>query len=102
MRSTESQLTTATKLKRIAWLSSRDGHKQFDSLTHHFNEESLEECFHQLDGRKAVGIDGMTKAEYAHGWTQNLQDLVSGCSRWPTGRSPCDACGFPRRVSWVS
>lgn len=76
MRSTESQLTTVTKLKRIAWLSTRDGHKQFDSLMHHFNEESLAECFHQRDGRKAVGIDGVTKAEYAQRLDENLQDLV--------------------------
>ena len=76
MRSTESQSTTATKLKRIAWLSSRDKRKPFDSLVHHFNVGSLEECFHQLDGRKAVGIDGVTKAEYAERLDENLQDLV--------------------------
>ena len=28
---------------------------------HHFNEESLKECFHELDGKKAVGIDGIDK-----------------------------------------
>jgi hypothetical protein len=58
---TKSQYTTATKLKRIAFLSERDPHKQFSSLVHHFNEESLKECFNMLDWKKAVGIDGINK-----------------------------------------
>ncbi len=76
MRPTESLIPTATKLERIAWLSSRDSHKQFQSLMHLFNEASLEDCFHQLDGRKAVGPDGVTKAEYEDRLEENLQDLV--------------------------
>jgi hypothetical protein len=32
-------------------------------LMHHFNEQSLAVCFHELDGTKAVGIDGVTKAQ---------------------------------------
>jgi len=39
------QWTTATKLRRIAWLSERDKGKQFDRLMHHVNETSLKECF---------------------------------------------------------
>jgi hypothetical protein len=58
--STETGLDTDTKLKRIAWLSASDPHQRFDSLMHHFNMESLAACFHELDGTKAVGIDGMT------------------------------------------
>ena len=50
---TETCLDTDTKLKRIAWLSARDPHKRFDSLMHHFNEQSLAVCFHELDGTKA-------------------------------------------------
>ena len=60
MGTTETHETTATKLKRIAWLSARDPHKRFDCLMHLFNEESLAARFHELDGRKAVGVDGVT------------------------------------------
>lgn len=81
MGPSESPPTTATKLKRIAWLSSREEHKRFDSLMHHFNAESLEECFHQLEGRKAVGIDGVSKAEYAQGLEEKLRDLVARMKR---------------------
>ena len=58
--STETCLDTDTKLKRIAWLSANEPHKRFDSLMHHFNEASLAACFHESDGNKAVGIDGVS------------------------------------------
>ena len=59
MGTTETRETTATKLVRIAKLSAGDPVKRFDSLMHLFSEESLAACFHALDGRKAVGIDGV-------------------------------------------
>jgi RNA-directed DNA polymerase len=81
VRPAESQTTTATQLTRIAWLSARDTQKTFQSLMHHFNETSLKACFHQLDGRKAVGVDGVTKAAYAQHLDDNLTDLVARMKR---------------------
>jgi RNA-directed DNA polymerase len=81
VRPPESQATTATQLTRIAQLSARDPQKTFDSLMHHFNETSLKECFHQLDGTKAVGVDGVTKAVYARDLEDNLTDLVARMKR---------------------
>ena len=57
----EPQVTTATKLKRRAWLSSKDPRKKFTALMHYFNEESLGACFHELRGGTAVGVDGLDK-----------------------------------------
>jgi RNA-directed DNA polymerase len=76
VRTPDSQTTTATKLKRIAWLSGRDKHKQFDCLMHHFNEPSLEECFHQLSADRAVGVDGVMKADYGVNLDANLKYLI--------------------------
>ena len=76
MGTTETQEQTATKLKRITWLSTRDRQKQFNCLMHLFNEGSLVACFHALDGRKAVGVDGMTKARYGEALDSNLEDLL--------------------------
>ncbi len=76
MRTTESQYTTETKLRRIAWLSARDKGKQFDSLLHHMNESSLKECFYQLSANRAVGVDGIGKADYAANLDGNLKELV--------------------------
>ena len=57
MRNTESLSETETKLRRIADLSKRDEGIQFGCLMHHYNMDSLTECFYQLDGKKAVGVD---------------------------------------------
>lgn len=61
---TETYSMTETKLKRIAWLSKQDPEKRFSSLMHLFNQESLTICFHELDGKKAVGIDRVDKESY--------------------------------------
>ena len=81
MGSTESPYTTEMKLNRIAWLSKQDSTKEFRYLMHHFNEESLRECFNQLDGRKAVGTDGIRKEEYELNLNANIQDLISRMKR---------------------
>jgi len=76
MKPTEFQMLTETKLNRIAWLSSRDVDKVFDNLMHLFNKESLRGCFSELDGRKAVGIDGIDKDAYGAELDRNLEDLL--------------------------
>lgn len=65
MRSTsDAPVNTATKLKRIAWLSASNPEMQFGQLMHLFNKESLASCFDNLSGNKAVGADGIGKKEY--------------------------------------
>ena len=76
MGPSETCAMTNTKLTRIAWLSKRDPQKRFDCLMHHFDEGALRRCFHALDGRKAVGIDGVTKAQYGERLEENLRELV--------------------------
>ena len=48
---------------------------------HHFNESSLKECFHQLSADRAVGVDGITKADYAVNLDANLKDLIGRMKR---------------------
>lgn len=48
---------------------------------HLFNEEALAGCFHELDGRKAVGTDGVDKADYGWELNDNLKELVSRMKR---------------------
>jgi retron-type reverse transcriptase len=81
MGSTESQNATSTKLKRISWLSQRDSGKVFHNLIHLFNEDSLRDCFNELDGKKAVGTDGISKEQYRFNLDENLRDLVSRMKR---------------------
>jgi RNA-directed DNA polymerase len=76
MGTTETQVMTNTKLDRIAWLSKRDPDKEYDCLMHLFNQESLTERFKLLGKKKAVGIDGIDKAEYEKNLEKNIQGLV--------------------------
>lgn len=78
---TKPKYSTETILKRIAYLSIRDKSKQFSSLMHHYNDESLKECFNQLDGKKAVGIDGIDKEHYGAELNNNIEDLLTRMKR---------------------
>lgn len=81
MRSIEPQSKADTKLNRIRWLSEKDSKKKFHNLMHHFNENSLRECFNELDGKKAVGEDGIDKEKYRGNLDENLKDLVARMKR---------------------
>jgi RNA-directed DNA polymerase len=81
MEVTELTMKTETKLKRIAWLSQKDSSKQFNCLIHHYNEESLKQCYKELDGKKAIGHDGIDKTKYGEQLDENIQDLLSRMKR---------------------
>jgi RNA-directed DNA polymerase len=78
---TENLELTETKLKRIAALSAANPEMVFTHVIHHFNKESLRACFHELDGRKALGIDGIDKASYGENLDENLRDLMDRMKR---------------------
>ena len=44
---------------------------------HLFNQESLSDCFHELDKNKAVGIDGVTKTAYGANLHDNIDQLIT-------------------------
>ncbi len=63
---------------------------------HHFNEDSLAVCFHELDGRKAVGIDGMTKSQYGNQLAENLQELMTRMRRMAYRPGPVRQVQIPK------
>jgi RNA-directed DNA polymerase len=48
---------------------------RYTSLMHHFKVDNLRACFDSLDGKTAVGVDGVTKAMYRQNLEENLQAL---------------------------
>lgn len=72
---------TDTKLARVAWLSAKDPHKEFTCLMHFYNEESLLKCYQELDGKKAIGIDKVTKAKYGENLSRNLKHLIDSMKK---------------------
>lgn len=65
-----------TKLERISLRAKEDIDCRFNNLGHAVNVDLLREQYQQLDGRKAVGIDGMTKGKYGENLEENLEKLV--------------------------
>ena len=65
-----------TKLARISQLSKENPDMVFTSLGHLINKEMLQSCHLQMDGEKAVGIDGVTKEEYSRNLDENIENLV--------------------------
>lgn len=65
-----------TKLARISQLSSENPDMVFTSIGHLINKEMLKKCHEEMDGTKAVGIDGITKEEYNRNLEENLESLV--------------------------
>ena len=65
-----------TKLERIAEISAQSKRPNFTSLYHLINAELLKQCHRELDGKKAVGIDEVTKEKYSEALDSNIEDLV--------------------------
>ena len=70
-----------TKLERIAEISAVTRRPIFTSLYHLINEDLLKACHRELDGKKAVGIDKVTKEEYGKQLDSNIADLVTSHSQ---------------------
>jgi len=71
-----SEESVSTKLQRIAIKAGKDKRCQFTSLFHLMNKALLLECFAQLKGNAASGIDNVTKADYAIKLDANLESLI--------------------------
>ena len=66
-----------TKLARISELSEECPNIVFTSIGHLIDVEMLTECHRDMDGKKAVGIDGITKDMYKTNLKENLDNLVN-------------------------
>lgn len=53
----------------------QESQTRYTSLMHHFTVANLRACFESLDGKKATGVDGVTKTMYGQNLEANLQEL---------------------------
>ena len=70
-----------TKLGRIKELTANNPKMKFTTLYHYINEDLLRECHKDLDGRKATGVDKVTKAQYEENLEGNVKGLVERLKR---------------------
>ena len=85
-----------TKLARIAQLSKENPDMVFTSVGHLINKEMLKDCHDKMDGDKAVGIDGITREEYARNLDKNLDELVESLKRKSYKPKPAKRVEIPK------
>lgn len=66
-----------TKIARIAEISKEKPEEVFTSIYHMIDKELLMECHKELDGKKATGLDGVTKGEYETKLEENIEKLLN-------------------------
>ncbi|HEX9910312.1 MAG TPA: group II intron reverse transcriptase/maturase [Desulfatiglandales bacterium] len=72
----------ATDLTWIGEKARKEPGLVFTSLYHHICDvDNLRACYDALDGRKATGVDGVTKEEYGRNLEENLRDLSERLKR---------------------
>ena len=88
--------TVSMKLDRIGDLSAGNHDLVFNNLGHLINEEMLMRAFAQLDGTKAVGIDGITKEAYGKNLEENLRMLAAKVHRAQYAPQPSKIVEIPK------
>ena len=85
-----------TKITRINQIAKEKPNEVFTSIYHLINKELLEECFHELDGNKATGIDKITKDEYLMNKEENLEILLNKLKNKSYKPSPARKVNIPK------
>ncbi len=72
----------STNINGIAEKARKEPKLVFTSLYHHVTDaDNLRSCYDELNGNKAVGVDGVTKRAYGENLEANLADLSSRLKR---------------------
>jgi RNA-directed DNA polymerase len=66
-----------TKLEHISMLARTDHKLVFNNIGHLIDQELLRKQYNEIDGSKAVGIDGITKKEYGNKLEVNIAKLIA-------------------------
>jgi len=85
-----------TKLERIGKLAETNKEIVFNNLEHAIDLDLLRESYRQLDRKKAVGIDGVTKGAYGRNLEDNLQDLLKRIRRGGYKPQPSKIVEIPK------
>ncbi len=85
-----------TKLARISQMSRENPTMIFTSIGHLINKEMLKSCHEAMDGNKAKGIDGVSKADYEEHLEENLDRLVDRLKRKAYHPQPARRVEIPK------
>ena len=85
-----------TKLERLGALSAIEPGLVFNNIGHIINADMLKEQYQRLDGKKAVGNDGVTKTEYGMDLNNSLNALMQGIRRGTYKPKPSRITAIPK------
>jgi group II intron reverse transcriptase/maturase len=68
----------------------------FNNIGYVVDLDLLRECYQELDGKKAIGIDGVTKETYGKKLEDNLQDLLGRVRRHAYKPQPSRIVEIPK------
>ena len=85
-----------TKLARISQKSRENPTMIFTSIGHLINKEMLRSCHEAMDGTKAKGSDGVSKADYEEHLDDNLDSLVDRLKRKAYHPQPARRVEIPK------
>lgn len=86
----------STKITRINQIAKEKPQEVFTSIYHLINHELLKECFVELDGNKATGLDKVTKDMYYMKLDENLKTLVDKLKTKSYRPSPARKVNIPK------
>lgn len=85
-----------TQLERIAKIAKSKPEERFTSLIHLINKEMLLLCHEEMNGRKASGVDEITKAMYEENLEDNVEDLIARMKRQAYKPQPAKRVYIPK------
>lgn len=85
-----------TKIARINEIAKRNPKEVFTSIYHLINYDLLLECYKELDGNKATGLDKITKDEYFINLEENLNSIVHRLKTMSYKPSPARRVNIPK------
>lgn len=85
-----------TKITRINQIAKERTKEVFTSLYHLIDKGLLEECFNELDGNKAMGIDNINKDKYFVNKEENLEKLLIKLKNKSYKPSPARKVNIPK------
>lgn len=85
-----------TKLAGIAKVAKMRPQERFTSLAHLINVELLTICHNEMDGRKATGVDNITKQAYSENLEENLRNLVQRMKKHAYRPQPVQRVYIPK------
>lgn len=85
-----------TKITRINQIAKEKPDEVFTSIYHLINYDLLKECYEELDGSKATGLDKVTKDMYYENLEENLIEIVNKLKTKSYRPSPARKVNIPK------